>query len=294
MAMADAPLRLLPDNRDSGGILPWVIAAMVYLTALAIAGSFGLHSAAQSWTSGLAQTLTVQIPVADSEDQKRQTVAVLDALRGTVGVVSARSLEAAELDALLEPWLGKGNVSDDLPIPALIDVQLDKNAMPDRASLEASLRAVAPAARVDDQQQWLGKLSNLTRSFEWTANLIVVLVAFATMAIVAFGTRAGLANHHPTISILHLMGAEDGLIAKEFQRRFLMQGLQGGLVGVLLAGITIAIIGIFIKRAGDGLIGSVNLPWTSWVALLLLPLVAGVLTMFTARWTVHRALREIL
>jgi cell division transport system permease protein len=292
--MADAPLRLLPENRDSNGILPWVIAAMVYLTALAIAGGLGLRSAATSWTSDLAQTMTVQIPVADAADQQRQTVAALDALRGTTGVISARPLEKAELNGLLEPWLGKGNVSDDLPIPTLIDVQLDKAAMPDRASLEAAVRAVAPAAKIDDHRQWLGQLTGFTRSIEWTANLIVLLVAFATMAIVAFGTRSGLSNHHPTISILHLMGAEDSLIAREFQRRFLFQGLQGGVVGVLLALITIAILGIFAKRAGDGLIASISLPWTSWVALGLLPVIAGILTMFTARWTVHRALREIL
>jgi cell division transport system permease protein len=292
--MAEPPLRLLPENRDSGGILPWVIAAMVYLTALAIAGGFGLRSAASSWTSDLAQTLTVQIPVADAADQQRQTIAALDALRGTRGVLSARPLEAAELNALLEPWLGKGNVSADLPVPALIDVHLDKTAMPDRASLEAAIRAVAPSAKVDDHRQWLGQLTGFTRSIEWTANLIVLLVAFATMAIVAFGTRSGLSNHHPTISILHLMGAEDSLIAGEFQRRFLWQGLQGGLVGVLMAFITIAVLGIFARRAGDGLIASISLPWTSWTALLLLPLIAGVLTMLTARWTVHRALREIL
>jgi cell division transport system permease protein len=292
--MAEAPLRLLPENRESGGVLPWVIAAMVYLTALAIAGGFGLRAAAGSWTADLAQTLTVQIPVADPVEQKRQTSAAVDSLRGTPGIVSVRSLEQTELNGLLEPWLGKGNISADLPVPALIDVQLDKENMPDRASLESAVRAVAPAAKIDDHQQWLGQLNGFTRSIEWTANLIVLLVAFATMAIVAFGTRAGLSNHHPTISILHMMGAEDGMIAREFQRRFLVHGLQGGIVGVLLALITIAVLGIFAKRAGDGLIASIGLPWTTWVALCLLPLLAGLLTMYTARWTVHRALREIL
>lgn len=292
--MADAPLRLLPENRESGGILPWVIAAMVYLTALAIAGGFGLRAAAGSWTSDLAQTLTVQIPVADATEQKRQTVAAVDALRGTAGVLAARPLEQAELNALLEPWLGAGNVGGDLPVPSLIDVKLDKDKMPDRASLESAIRAVAPAAKIDDHRQWLGQLTGFTRSIEITANLIVLLVAFATMAIVAFGTRSGLSNHHPTISILHMMGAEDDMIAKEFQRRFLIHGLQGGIVGVLLALITIAVLGIFARRAGDGLIASIGLPWPTWAALILLPLLAGILTMLTARWTVHRALREIL
>ncbi len=292
--MAEPTLKLLPENRESGGVLPWVIAAMVFLTALAIAGGFGLRAAAGNWTSDLAQTLTVQVPVADAAEQKRQVGSAIDALRATAGVVSVRALEQAELNGLLEPWLGAGNLSSDLPVPSLIDVKLDPEKMPDRASLEDAIRTVAPAAKIDDHRQWLGQLTGFTRSIEWTANLIVLLVAFATMAIVAFGTRAGLSNHHPTISVLHMMGAEDSMIAREFQRRFLWHGLQGGFVGVLLALITIAVLGIFAKRAGDGLIASIGLPWTTWVALALLPLLAGVLTMYTARWTVHRALREIL
>jgi cell division transport system permease protein len=292
--MSDTPLRLLPETRESGGILPWVIAAMVYLTALAVAGGFGLRTAAAGWTSDLAQTITVQIAAPEAEARGRQTQAALDSLKSTPGILSARALTPVELSALLEPWLGAGNVSSDLPVPQLIDVKLDDTKTLDIASLEQGLRAVAPDASVDTHQQWLGQLSGFTRSIEWTANLIILLVTFATIAIVAFGTRSGMANHQSTISVLHMMGAEDTLIASEFQRRFLIHGLQGGVVGVLLGVITIAIIGMLAKRAGDGLIGAIGLPWTTWVVLAALPILAGIITMYTARVTVHRALQEIL
>jgi cell division transport system permease protein len=292
--MKEAPLRLLPEARESGGILPWVIAAMVYLTALAVAGGFGLRNAAQGWTADLQQTITVQIAAPDAQTREGQTQAALDALKSTPGVISARALSPAELSSLLEPWLGTGNISADLPVPALIDVKLDETKSLDMDSLGQALRAVAPDALIDTHQQWLGQLSSLTRSIVWTANLVILLVTFATIAIVAFGTRSGLANHQSTISVLHMMGAEDALIASEFQRRFLIHGLQGGIVGVLLGIITIAIIGMLAKRAGDGLIGAIGLPWTTWVVLALLPILAGVITMFTARLTVHRALQEIL
>jgi cell division transport system permease protein len=292
--MSDTPLRLLPETRESGGILPWVIAAMVYLTALAVAGGFGLRNAAAGWTSDLAQTITVQIAAPEAEARSRQTQVALDSLKSTPGILSARALTPVELSALLEPWLGAGNVSSDLPVPQLIDVKLDDTKTLDIASLEQGLRAVAPDASVDTHQQWLGQLSSFTRSIEWTANLVILLVTFATIAIVAFGTRSGMANHQSTISVLHMMGAEDTLIAGEFQRRFLIHGLQGGVVGVLLGVITIAIIGMLAKRAGDGLIGAIGLPWTTWAVLATLPILAGVITMYTARVTVHRALQEIL
>jgi cell division transport system permease protein len=277
--MAAEKLKILPELRESGGILPWVIAVMVYLCALALAGGFSLRSAASGWTSDLSRQLTVQVTDNDKARQTMLADAVVARLQNQSGVVEARRLNDEELGSLLDPWLGAGSVTADLPVPALIDVKLESEDT-DVEALTAAVKAVAPSAVVDTHQQWLGQLATLTRSINWTANLIVLLVALATVALVAFGTRAGLAAHKSTIEILHLMGAEDGMIASEFQRRFLWHGFIGGLAGLALG-------------AGQGLISSVTLSWQAWFALLLLPPLAAGLTMITARMTVVRSLKEI-
>jgi cell division transport system permease protein len=287
-------LRLLPEGRESAGLLPWVIAVMVYLCALAIAGGAGLRSAAGSWTADLASTITVQVSATDPAERDRQAGLVAQALTTEPGVVRAVPLGQADTNKLLEPWLGTGNVTADLPIPKLIDVTLDPNNKPDMAALAARLKAVAPASSIDTHQQWLGQLSTFTRSVEWIANLVVVLVALATMAIVAFGTRAGLATHKPTIEILHLMGAEDQMIAQEFQWKYLWHGLKGGLLGLAAAAATIGLLAWLASRMTQGLMGSVDLPWGAYLILALLPVLAGVMTMITARQTVLRALKEFL
>lgn len=293
--MADTrPLKLLPDTRDSGGILPWVIAVMVYLCALALAGGVGLRAAATGWTADLTRTLTVQVTQSDPAARSREAARVVNALQGVPGIASVRQVSTAEIARLLEPWLGVGNVSADLPIPALIDVRLSDTSPAVIAAIERRARAASPAASVDTHQQWLGQLSALTRSVEWTANLVVVLVALATMAIVAFGTRSGLATHRPTIEILHAMGAEDQLIAREFQGRYLWHGLKGGAIGLAAGLATVFLLGSLAHRIGDGLIGAVSLPWLAWALLALLPALAGLLTMLTARVTVLRALRDTL
>jgi cell division transport system permease protein len=291
--MATAKLKILPELRDSGGILPWVIAVMVYLSALAIAGGFGLRSAASGWTSDLTRRATIQISAAEPAIQDRQAAAILEKLKAEPSVESARQLTRAELGALLDPWLGEGSVNAELPVPAIIDVAF-KDDSPDMLALTAKIKATSPDAIVDTHQQWLGQLSLLTQSINWTANLIVLLVALATVALVAFGTRAGLAAHKPTIEILHLMGAEDDMIANEFQKRFLIQGFLGGVGGLILALITIFLLGWLAQQAGQGLIASVSLPWAAWLALVMLPLLAAILTMMTARVTVLRALQDVL
>jgi cell division transport system permease protein len=289
-------LGLLPEHRSSsgGGILPWVIGVMVYLSALALAGSISLRSATSAWTAGLAQSLTVQVSEAERSVRTQQAQAAYKVLMATPGIVSVRILNQKEMNALLEPWLGAGNVSPDLPIPTLIDVQLDPIVPLDVRALEATLKATAPSAKIDTHQQWLGELATLTQSIEWIANLIVVLVALATIAIVAFGTRAGLATHKPTIEILHLMGAEDSMIASEFQGRFLWYGLKGALLGVLSAVATLGLLSLLANRLQAGLLGSFALPPLGWLLLGLLPILAALITMLTARLTVLRALKDYL
>jgi cell division transport system permease protein len=286
-------LRILPELRDSGGILPWVIAVMVYLSALAIAGGFGLRAAASGWTSDLTRRVTIQVSESDTAVQSQKAGAIVERLKAEATVEDAKRLTDAELGALLDPWLGEGSVNAELPVPAMIDVTL-KSDSTDMAALSAKVRAISPGAMIDTHEQWLGQLSILTRSINWTANLIVLLVALATVALVAFGTRAGLAAHKPTIEILHLMGAEDSMIANEFQKRFLIHGFFGGIGGLILALITIFLLGWLAQRAGQGFIASVSLSWMAWLALLCLPILAAVLTMLTARFTVLRALRDIL
>lgn len=298
--MREPPLKILPPAKGQNGILPWVIAVMVYLSALAIAGGFGLRTAAHSWTADVAHRLSVQIIADEESERDRRTAKALAVLQDIPGVAKVQSLSKQQINALLEPWLGTGNVSDDLPVPAIIDIVLTNDGNNNTqssviiAEIQEKLKTNVPGAELDTHQQWLGELTQLTNSISWTANFIVVLVTLATMAIVAFSTRSGLAAHQPTIDILHLIGAPDRLVAREFQRRMGWLGLLGGIIGILFAAATIGLLGWFARRAGEGLLASVNLSPVLLLVLACLPLFAGLLTLITARLTVLRVLNEQL
>jgi cell division transport system permease protein len=61
--------------------------------------------------------------------------------------------------------------------------------------------------------------------------VVLVLVLIATFLSVAFATRGAMAANRSVIEVLHFIGARNDFIAKHFQRRFLMLGLKGGLIG---------------------------------------------------------------
>lgn len=291
--MFGRPVVLLAKT-PSGRLLPWVIAVMVYLAALGLAGIVALHESVAEWKAALAHNVTVQIVTDDDASRERQLAATLDLLKSTPGVSEARPLSEAELIGLLEPWLGAGNVTADLPIPALIDVILEKDANLDLGALSEKLRAVAPSAAVDDHERWLSRLIDLAENLQFLAAGVVGLVALATMAIVVFATRAGMAIHQSTIEILHLIGARDNFIASQFQRHFLKLGIKGSLIGLGVALLSLLALWRFSLALDAVFLPAVTPSISLALALAALPVGASLLTMLTARRTVKSTLGQMV
>jgi cell division transport system permease protein len=200
----DVPL----DKDASARFLPWLIAFMVYLATLALAAAIAVSNVTQAWDSGLAGKLTVQVPPAAEDTAGGQTEridAVLDALRETPGVRSADQLSQQQMAELLRPWLGEAAGSADLPLPALIAVEVIPERAPELSSLQRRLDRAAAGTRVDDHQRTLGRLLEVARTLQLLAVLVVGLVGAAAVVTVVFVTRTGLSIHRNVIELLHLM-----------------------------------------------------------------------------------------
>ena len=281
-------------DRVSTRLLPWVVAVMVFLSALALAAMLAVHGSVAAWTGDMERKLTVQVTTGDSAARERQVSAAAAYLRALPGIAAVHILADREILDLLEPWLGAGNVDGDLPVPALIDVTIAEGATVHPAAIAARLKTVAPDATLDDHEQWLGRVRDLAVMIEGVALAVLALVTLATVAIVVFGAHAGLAAHRATIETLHIIGAHDKMIAREFQDRFLKLGLKGGIIGLALAAASIVIARHIIGELGVGVLGPLTISMKEFVALLTLPLFAAFITMLTARFTVLAALRRMV
>ncbi len=278
-----------PANR----YLPWIVALMVYLATLAVASAFVLGASAARWQSGQSDRLTVQLPPSNEAAGDDRMARVMDLLRTTPGVAAVRRLERPELVGLLEPWLGKGNVTADLPLPELIDVTVAQGSSPDLEALEAALQSVVPGASIDDHGRWMDRLASAARAVQALALVLTALIAGAATATVVVATRASLAVHREIIELLHLIGAQDGFVARAFARRALALGLRGGLIGLGLAALTF----VLLTRATAGLdaplMPSLELSPVGLAILAALPLVSAAIAMVTARFTVLKALAKM-
>jgi cell division transport system permease protein len=286
-----ADRRLLPEGRMAGP-MPWVIAIMMFLTVLAAAAGLGLRNAANSLDVG--NRVTVQIVEANPDLREAQARAAEAALRRIDGIRSVRRIGDDEIQALLEPWIGSAGLEADLPVPAMIDVELDPAATGRLDQIREAVNSIAPAARLDDNAQWLAPLAKLINALRLLSGGLVLLMVGATAATVVLAARAALDTHRSTIEVLHLMGATDVQVARLFQRRIALDALFGGIVGLIAASLVLAVIGQRVGALGSELLGSAGLPLFSWLILIALPLGGVLLAMLVARITILRALGQLL
>ncbi len=301
---------LIPDSEGAGRFLPWVVAVMVFFAALAGAAALALHQATGNWRNDLANTITVEVLPLDragagGDDagnaaravrEGERLAAVTAVLRATAGVIGVRPLETAEIAELLQPWLGDGSpggLIGDLQLPRLIDVQLSAAERVDLSALAKRLAGIGPGIRIDDHQIWLGKLVRLSRSLQWMMGACLVMICFATCAVVIFGTRAAFAAHSEVVELLHVMGARDGYIARLFQWRAMTMGLKGGLIGLAVTAAALFALSRLAADLEGPLFGDLALSPFALLALATLPFLAAALTALTARRTVLRELARL-
>lgn len=282
----------LPFERDQATrFLPWIVALMVFLGALALAAATAIGGAIDRWNNDLSGRLTVQVPADQaSPDTLSQLV---EALTQTPGIVRAETLSAEATRALVEPWLGTLDADLELPLPAVIDVETGTGAIIDIEPLVDRLETLAPGVIVDDHRVWLTRLIRLARTVEVIAFAILALIGLSAIAAVIFATRSGLAVHAAIINLLHLMGAHDGYIARQFQMQAMMLGIRGGLIGSVAAVIVIALLTAMSAGIDTAFLPAAALSLPQWLLLIVVPLAAVAIAMATAHITVLRTLAKM-
>jgi cell division transport system permease protein len=290
--------RILPREKGAAP-LDVVIGVMAFLAALALGASLVANRQAESWRSGLADKLTVQILAPDHPtpalNMQSETEAALNVLRNTDNIAGATAMSESDEAKLIQPWIGADAMVKDLPLPQLIDASIVPGQHVDLTSLAARIKAVAPDANVDDHTRWIARLQSLADTIIWSAYAILLLIAVGTAAAVSFATRAGLEAHHDIVALLHGMGAQSGFIARAFEWHYFLSTLGAAAVGAVLAALGFLAAG-GLEFAGVEAVPflpplSLNLEELAWLAAV--PLVSGLIALATARLSVLAALREI-
>jgi cell division transport system permease protein len=296
---AESPI--VPKNSIAGRALIAVIAIMTFLASLTTGAVMLVRSAAVTWHSDVAREITIQIkPAAGRELEADMQLAVAIA-RNWTGVREVRPYSREESARLLEPWLGSGLTLGSLPVPRIVAVRLAPDAAVDLAALRRALNERVPVATLDDHRAWTDRMRTMANASLFAGIGILVLMLVATVLSVAFATRGAMAANRPIVEVLHFIGATGGYIASQFQRHFLLLGLQGGLIGGGLAMLVFAVAGLVADLSlgtagGDQLavlFGRFSLGLYGYLAILAQVVLVAAVTALTSRRTVDRTLETV-
>jgi len=285
--------------RDKGAApLDFVIAVMALLAALALGASMVAARAAEGWSSGLSDRLTVQVLPPETGDVQAgldaEVRAALAVLNATPGLAQVRVLSEREIAQLVEPWIGNAGVVPGIPLPRMIDVLVSPGESVDVPGLQERLKLAAPHAAVDDHSRWLARLAGLADTVRYAAYGILLLIAGATAAVVMLATRAGLDAHHEMVALLHQMGARAGFIARNIEWHYFLSALLAALAGAVAAAL------LFVGLGSLEIFGVEAVPFLPPLALRLseliwlaaVPVAIAAIAWVTARLSVLSVVRD--
>jgi cell division transport system permease protein len=297
--MMEKPGPIIPSEAAPLRNLIVTMTVMCYLACLAIGALVLINRAVDGWTRGLSREVTVQLRQIQKLDMESELQKAVVLLRSTAGVISAEPLPREAGLKLLEPWLGNTNL-EELPIPRLIRVTIDENHQPDFVALDTNLKENIKGASLDTHRRWEAELTRMAHTLSLLSYVILALISTSAIAMVIFAARSVLDANHEVVDVLHLVGAKDGYIARQIDRRFMISGLTAGLIGIALALLTFLGLGLSgsvesnsVAAASYSLIfAPAGTSFWTFGALLVVPLVATSIALLSARLTLMRMLKS--
>jgi len=292
---------VIPRSQPAMRTLMIAISVMCYLASLAIGGLILINRAVDSWTTDMAREVTVQVRPLEGHDLEAQLARAADIIGRFDGITEVRVLGREAAAKLLEPWLGQGPLIDDLPVPRLITVGVDRRNPPDLDRLAAALEAEVAGVSLDTHRHWQRELTRLASAMQWLGLTILLLVLCSAVTLVVQVTRTALEANREAVEVLYLVGARDRFIAGAVERRFLRAGLTGSIAGTALGVATFAAVTFAgyaaapsgLAEASRSLIFGPSAQTTiAYLAFVVVPIVATLICLVTARLAVLKILRQ--
>jgi cell division transport system permease protein len=292
---------ILHSESIAGRTLTLSIAIMSFLCALTIGGVDLIMQSAFHWQAQVAREVSVQIKPVEGRNLEEDVRKTLEILRATKGVTLASALSNDQSAKLLEPWVGNSDLLQNIPLPRLIAVQYDTVQPPDFEVLRANLLAQTPNVFLEDHKQPQDRFRKMAHTFILLGLTLVIVMSIATFLTVIFATRATIATAHNVLEVLHFVGAKDAFIARLFERRFLVIGLQGAGIGALGTGLLLLLLYFHFSISKtsasadqmQALFGSFQPSFWGIVSMLAMLLFIALMSAITTRITVMKSLSEI-
>ncbi len=289
--MTSKPSPLLPRDRARNNPLFIILAILAFLACLSLLAFKTAHTSMGQWQTDLQQTATVQIKQS-SDFNSDHITAAQNILMASPDILAADILSQEASRELLKPWLGDVALPADLPLPILINIDIQTGRALNIKALKAQLAEAGIDADIDDHSQWTKALNTKVRAFQLLALLASVLITIAILAACLSAVRAGISGQSKLMDILHHVGADPRYTARIFSTKFAWTSFKAGVIGSAGAFCLLFLMGLMIGSArNDSLlpnftIGTSDLMLAAFIPLFM-SLISGLITWYTVIKSLH-------
>jgi|GEM_PF-1191322 len=292
------------DEEVGTNLISWNTGLMVFFVTLTLAVNLMLSSMSKTWVEGLSGALTIEVrpPLvavdteknaqAVDEEFKNKIKDIMSMLRKNIDVKETRLLADSEVRDLIKPWMGDNIALETMPLPTLIDVRINEGA--NVTQLKLDLTKIEPSATIDSHSDTIKDIQKVMNTASGFVSLLTILIVFLATISISGIIRSKLMIHRDEVETLHLIGASNEYIARQFRHHTLNKTIKGAVVGMIFTIVTLLIIGSVTETLNASVISYMQvMPW-HWLLLAIAPVVLGaVIAHLTAQAASLRELSKL-
>lgn len=226
---------LLP--RQSFYHIGLMMVVMGFMTLFSTIGFISVQTMTAGWYKDVSNRLTIEISAIDEATETiftpqaiAQNVVAIKNLLANDPIIQTLTTHDHPRDLIAEA------MSLNLPLPVFITLTLNpERAINAEDRIIRNIKMITPQTKVTTAESWQRDIDRTALSLQILFGGLALSLVLVSIVMIYAIIAAQLKAHEQTITLIHLMGADSGVIAGLFQKGIFMPICLGTSVGLALA-----------------------------------------------------------
>lgn len=285
----------IPFSReDANRYLPWVIGLMVCLAGLFLAASLSIHYSSRAAGRLNVNSFQIYVPY-ERPDKAAMVQKIRNLLLANPMIDRVQQLRAQDLGQLVAPWTGSARITQELPLPEVLEATLSNQAdrIQEVAAIKSQIQSIDGEIEVESYQQWVDQLMQFAGMLRLLAMILALLVIVGLVAIVVMTSRTSLRLHFKTVKLLHHVGAQNDYIVRQFVTNGAWMTLRGAVPGASVAAILYTAMAYASDVLASPLLPDIGITSMHVVLFVALPFLTACVAYISIRMTVQSMIEHM-
>jgi len=268
--------------RDQSIFMTIIMSLLTFMSVLALGVALAIGTGVTKWRTQWELFATVQVMDTNKTDTAKKIIQ-----SNSDKIESATQITTAQMQDLMSPWISGGNNVLKNYLPTMWEIQFKStDGMRDFEKQISNTARFLPHASALQSSTAAGTQMILM------ATLILALMLGAIGICISYIARNTAMLHRRELEILNQIGASDNYVARQMQTIVGQISTVAAGIGFLFACPVLLLIISVAHHARVGLMATISLSGTGWIALTLLPISIIAFSILVTRHTTIKILQN--